>query len=205
MVSIYIPGGEFLMGSAAVDSAAKDDQRPQHPVIVNGFWIDQTEVTNRMYALCVQAGVCQAPVYPGSSTRSNYYGNPDYLDYPVVWVTWSDAQTYCQWAGRRLPTEAEWEKAARGASGSIYPWGDALPDGKHANLCDANCKEKNADASIDDGYGDTSPVGSYPEGASPDQIQDLSGNVWEWVLDWYGADYYTRMVKDSPTGPDAGE
>jgi serine/threonine protein kinase len=133
MQIIYIPAGEFLMGSADSDSAASSDERPQHRVTLDGYWIDQTEVTNAQYALCVAVGKCQPPSPTSSNSRSSYYGDMQYDNYPVIYVSWDDAQSYCAWAGGRLPTEAEWEKAARGTDGRIYPWGNQSPDCNLAN------------------------------------------------------------------------
>jgi len=199
MVMVYVPAGEFQMGSteAEVDAALElcnqyyrgcerrwfEDERPIHPVALDGFWIDQTEVTNAQYARCVAAGACDPPAESGSSSRDSYYGNSAYEDYPVIWVSWDDAVDYCAWAGGRLPTEAEWEYAARGPEGRTFPWGDGF-DGTRLNYCDANCELDWSDGAVDDGYADTAPVGSYPAGASWVGALDLAGNVWEWVVDW---------------------
>lgn len=205
MVEVYIPPGEYMMGSTALDPGVRDDQMPQHPVSLAGFWLDRTEISNNMYSRCVEAGVCISPARLSSALRKNYYQNPDYAAYPVVWVTWYDATTYCKWVGRRLPNEAEWEMAARGHDSLTYPWGDKLPTGAHANFCDANCQMAGADKSVDDGYADTAPNGAYPQGASSFKILELAGNVWEWVADWYGADYYAYSEKQNPIGPASGD
>ena len=175
MVLVYIPAGEFTMGSDENPGA-----QPAHPVYLDAFWMDQTEVTNYKYALCVADEACLPPLEFSSYTRSSYYDNPEYSDYPVIYVDYEDAAAYCQWAGRRLPTEAEWEKAARGTDGRIYPWGNDF-DGSVVNFCDVNCPFNWADREYDDGYADTSPVGSYPQGASPYGVLDMSGNVMEWA------------------------
>jgi formylglycine-generating enzyme required for sulfatase activity len=180
MVLIYVPAGEFTMGNEN-DS---DDEKPVHRVTLDAFWIDQTEVTNAMYAKCVDAHQCDAPWNTSSYTRSEYFGNPEFDDYPVIYVSWNDAKAYCEWAGRRLPTEAEWEKAARGESAFIYPWGNDF-DGSLVNFCDKNCSFDWADKNSDDGYADTAPIGSYPNGASPYGALDMAGNVWEWVGSLY--------------------
>jgi eukaryotic-like serine/threonine-protein kinase len=197
MTLVFVPAGEFTMGSDADDALAEcqkfrsDCQRrwftneePPHSVNVDAFWIDQTEVTNRMYALCVEAGVCQEPTSTGSDTHSSYYGNPEFDNYPVIYVDWSMAKTYCEWADRRLPTEAEWEKAARGENASVYPWGDTF-DGSLVNFCDTNCSSPLTNKSFNDGFADVAPVGSYPSGKSVYGALDMAGNVWEWVSSLY--------------------
>ena len=161
---VEVPAGEFEMGS--VDDGIGD----VHTVYLDAFWIDQTEVTNAMYVECVSAGACEEPYSSESYTRNSYYGNSEYDDYPVIYIDWFSAEAYCEWAGQRLPTEAEWEKAARGTDGRSYPWGE----GVDCNL--ANYKEC---------IGDTSPVGSYPDGASPYGALDMAGNVWEWTSTIY--------------------
>lgn len=152
---------------------------PQHQVYLDGFYIDAYQVTNARYRECIEAGACTTPAHASS------YGNPQYDDHPVTFVTWYDAQTYCQWAGKRLPTEAEWEKAARGTDGQTYPWGDEW-DSSRLNYCDANCSAPWGDEAFDDGYAHTSPVGAYsPQGDSPYGVVDMAGNVWEWTNSLY--------------------
>jgi formylglycine-generating enzyme required for sulfatase activity len=189
---VVVPAGEFLMGSTDADGMASTDEKPQHKVYLDAFLIDRTEVTNAMYAKCEQAGACQAPRATSSAKQPSYYGNPKYDNYPVINVTWNDAQAYCAWAGGRLPTEAEWEKAARGTDGRTYPWGDEPPDPQKANYSDSK-------------VGDTTPVGVYPPGASPYGALDMAGNVWEWTADWYGDATYASSSAKNPTGPSSGD
>jgi formylglycine-generating enzyme required for sulfatase activity len=179
---VYVPEGEFLMGSE--DEDANDNEKPKHLVYLDAYWIYQHQVTNEKYRACVNAGECRAP------NSTIYYSDPDYNDHPAVYVRWFDADAYCQWAGGRLPTEAEWEKAARGEDGHKYPWGDDSPTCDLANF--SGC------------VGGTSPVGSYPYGASPYGALDLAGNVWEWVADWYDANYYINSPHENPPGPETG-
>ena len=168
--------------------------QPVHQVYLNAFWIDQTEVTNAMYALCVEVAACLPPLEFSSQTRSSYYDNPDFNSYPVINIDWEDAVVYCEWAERHLASEAEWEKAARGTDARMYPWGNEF-DGTLANLCDANCSEEYAEKDIDDGFADTSPVGSYPKGASPYGVYDMVGNVVEWT---------SSILKPYPYDPNDG-
>jgi formylglycine-generating enzyme required for sulfatase activity len=174
MVMVYVPTGEFEMGSENGD----DDEKPVHAVYLDAFWIDQTEVTNAMYAKCVAAGECDSPSLIKSDTRDSYYGDLEFDDYPVIYVTWNDAIAYCEWAGRRLPTEAEWEKAAswegKNRTKFVYPWGDSI-----------NCSQANYWGKDGGCIGDTTTVGSYESGQSPYGAYDMAGNVWEWVSSLY--------------------
>jgi serine/threonine protein kinase len=183
MVMVYVPAGEFLMGS----ENGASDEKPQHRVNLDAYWIDQTEVTNAMYAQCESAGACKPPHSTKSYTRSSYYGDNQYGDYPVIYVDWNQANAYCKWAGGRLPSEAEWEKAARGTDGRTYPWGEQTPACSLANY--SGCE------------GDTTVVGSYPAGASVYGAIDMAGNVWEWVQDWYNGTYYNSSPSENPQGP----
>jgi serine/threonine-protein kinase len=184
MPQIHIPGGLFHMGGMDVRRAP--NEIPDHDVTLDAFWMDQLEVTNAMYALCVNAGSCMPPQSFKSQRRPEYFDNPEFNDYPVIYVTWGQAKTYCEWAGRRLPTEAEWEHAGRGNDFRTFPWGEDKADGTLANF---NML-----------VGDTSRVGSYPAGASPFGVLDMAGNVAEWVNDFYSADY-TNAVTLNPFGP----
>ncbi len=195
MVMVYVPAGEFLMGSADSDGKAEDDEKPQHTVTLDAYWIDRTEVTNAQYRRCVEAGACRKP-----DCWNEPNANAD--EQPVVCVGRSAAQAYCQWAGAQLPSEAQWEKAARGSDGRAYPWGDDF-DGSRLNFCDNRCEYGWKDASFDDGYTYAAPVGSYPAGASPYGALDMAGNVREWVADWYGP--YTAAAQSNPAGPASGE
>jgi formylglycine-generating enzyme required for sulfatase activity len=185
MVMAYVPSGEFSMGS----NSGSSNERPVHTVYLDSYWIDKTEVTNRMYALCVSAGACQEPLGSISYSRSSYYGNSDFDNYPVIYIDWDKAKTYCTWAERRLPTEAEWEKAARGTTNSTYPWGEEVGCDKANAL---GCK------------GETSPVGEYELGKSPYGVFDMAGNVMEWVADWFSETYYESSPRENPLGPSSG-
>jgi formylglycine-generating enzyme required for sulfatase activity len=202
---MYVPAGDFLMGSSDADvsnylklfpDSSKDwftDEQPQHKVYLDAFWIDRTEVTNAQYAGCVNAGACKAPYFSKCYTRSSYYGNSSFADYPVVYVDWNMAKAYCQWAGRDLPTEAQWEKAARGTKGQMYPQGSEI-----------DCNKANYFGKRDGCVGNTSAVGSYPAGASRYGALDMAGNVWEWVADWYDTAYDGKSPSNNPTGPASG-
>lgn len=185
MVMVYIPAGEFQMGSETGDN----DEKPIHNVYLDAFWIDQTEVTNAMYANCVAAGGCAKP------SSAAYLEDGAHPNHPVAFTSWKDASSYCTWAGRRLPTEAEWEKAARGGLESkSYPWGDETP------VCD---KGVNNGAQKSGCGGPMIPVASF--GRNGYGLYDMAGNVWEWVADWYSIDYYSSSPGSNPTGPLSGE
>jgi serine/threonine-protein kinase len=176
---VFVPAGEFTMGS---DSSP--DEQPVHQVTLGSYWIDRTEVTNAQYTNCVDAGKCLPPV------NMEHFNDSNYAAHPVVHVNWDQAKAYCSWAGRRLPSEAEWEKAARGTDARAYPWGGILECSK-ANFF--GCEN------------DTAPVGSYEGGKSPYGAYDMAGNVWEWVKDWYSPDYYQNSPGANPAGPDSGQ
>lgn len=183
---VSVPAGAFLMGSA--DGGA--DEQPVHRVDLDAFELDVYEVTNVLYKKCVDAGKCKPPSIFSSFKRSSYFGDSRFDNYPATYLGWEDAKAYCEWVGKRLPTEAEWEKAARGTDGRIYPWGNEW-DGSKAN--------------VESRIGDTTLVGSYPAGASPYGALDMTGNVWEWVQDWYDRNYYAESPARNPPGPSAGQ
>ena len=193
MVMVEIPAREFLMGSDNGDA----DEKPQHTVSLDAYWIDQTEVTNGMYAQCVAAGSCAPPGDTSSYTHNSYYGNLEYDHYPVIYVDWQQANAYCGWVGGRLPTEAEWEKAARGADVRTYPWGEGID----CSLANYSGKDNGNAVCV----GDTTEVGSYPGGASAYGVLDMAGNVWEWVADWYDTSYYEHSPSENLQGPDSGD
>jgi len=199
---VSVPAGEFWMGSED-----NSDEKPRHRVYLGAFYIDKFEVTNALFGAFARAtghqttaeregwayafqqskwykvsgATWRAPSGPGSSAESSH---------PVIQVSWQDADAYCRWAGKRLPTEAEWEKAARGTDGRKYPWGEQW------NSSRANSNESK--------LGKTVAVGSYPSGVSPYGAHDMAGNVWEWVADWYDKDYYKRSLERNPQGPGSG-
>jgi formylglycine-generating enzyme required for sulfatase activity len=185
---VLVLAGEFIMG-ATVDQAMIecqkiragcqqtwfDDEEPVQTVYLAEYYIDKYEVTNSFYKICVDEGICESPKQNISITRSKYFGNPSFDNYPVIYVDWNMAKTYCEWRGARLPTEAEWEKAARGTTGLTYPWGNGL-----------NCSRANYWSNSEGACkGDTTEVGSYESGKSPYGVYDMAGNVWELVMDWY--------------------
>ena len=195
---VWIAGGAFWMGSP--EGAGEDDERPMTRVTLDGFCLDRTEVTVAAYARCVSAGTCAAPE-TGDYFTSGVRGAEDH---PVNGVSWDDATTYCRWAGVRLPTEAEWEYAARGTAGRAYPWGEQPPDGVRANVCGAECEWAAAsEFRSRDAYRGTAPVGSFAAGTTVDGVADLAGNVWEWTSSRDGA--YPGGSVTNPGGPSSGE
>lgn len=180
MLLVYIPSGKFIMGT---DDPSVVKSNPSHQVYLDAYWIDQTEVTNAMYQRCVAAGACGTNDLNGQ----NPYTDPEL---PAVYVTWFDAQAYCKWAGRRLPTEAEWEKAARGIDGRTYPWGETVPDSSLANF------GGQVDLPL--------PANRYLSASSPFGVLNMAGNVREWVNDWFNQVYYQNSPEFNPTGPKIG-
>jgi formylglycine-generating enzyme required for sulfatase activity len=197
-----VPAGEFLMGAAAEDALAKDHEKPQHQVYVSAFWIDQTEVTNSRFFKCLEAGVCQPTIYEiKAQTYVPYAVDPQYQNYPALLYESEVAAAYCQWAGRRLPTEAEWEKAARGIDGRLYVWGNAPLS---CELTGYNTCRYLSPTPRPAGVG-THAVNDYAAGASVYGALNMAGNVWEWVADWYSPTYYARSPAENPIGPASGE
>ncbi len=198
---LLVPAGEFIMGS----DAGFPDEEPVHKVYLDTFYVDKFETTNREYKACVDAGACHLPVRLDCCTDTqlvlwpSYFGDPDFDNYPVTYLDWYDARDYCTWRGVRLATEAEWEKAARGADGRIYPWGNDPPSPGLLNFAWLPREfEQRA-------LPGTAPVGSYPAGASPYGVMDLLGNVYEWVADIYDPNYYSVSPYHNPTGPAEGK
>jgi serine/threonine protein kinase len=204
-VFVLVPEGEFIMGSDPNDPYFWGAEMPKHTVYLDTFWIQITEVTNSMYRACVNDGVCSPPSETSSRTDKDYHENESYNDYPVINVTYKAADAYCAWVGGRLPTEAEWEKAARGTDGRLFPWGNNDIQDNFANLCDANCTNLDTpEFGLNDGYADVAPVGSFPAGTSPYGALDMAGNVLEWTSDWYAVDYYENSTYENPIGPTSG-
>ena len=191
---VLVPAGSFMMGS---DRGAADE-KPLHRVSGAAFEMDRFEVTNARYRACVDSGACKPPQSRASHLRPGYFDDAAFADYPVIFVDHAQAETFCKAEGGRLPTEAEWERAARGTDVSAphtFPWGEKQPDCTLANMGGAgSC------------VGDTDRVGRRPEGASPYGAMDMAGNVWEWTSDWYGADFYASegAKKPDPRGPSEG-
>jgi formylglycine-generating enzyme required for sulfatase activity len=233
MVAIPEGAFEMGMSESEIDVLLKEnadwkrdyliDGLPKHTVSLNAYAIDKTEVTKSMFARFIADTQYKTEAeeegwglvfsgedwekvdgadwqHPrGSQSTVEYLGN-----YPVVQVTWRDASAYCYWAGRRLPTEAEWEKAARGTDGRIYPWGNAAPSGTLLNFADTLTPFPWSNKTIDDGWLYAAPAGSYPQGSSQYGALDMAGNVYEWIADWYDPTYYSIAPEDNPTGPETG-
>lgn len=176
---VLVPAGEFIMGR---DNGA-DDERPMRRVYLDAFYIDRTEVTNAQFKTFCDSTRRLPPNNP--FWDPDYFGKPDH---PVVNITWEQADAYCKWAGKKLPTEAQWEKAARGSEGWLYPWGNEYFEGR-------------GNVARGDSFRRTAPVGSFPQGVSPYGALDMVGNVWEWCADWFGETYYENAPTRNPTGP----
>lgn len=247
---VFIPGGTFLMGSSELEIALAsqlctqatgsdqcrperfEPETPQHPVRIDSFWIDQTEVTNEHFVQFLNEnsnteGVTEAQSFgpllmpqEGQTSEDawlrmdnarvqvlgdNRFGAAaGFENHPVVGVTWFGAAAYCEWAGGRLPTEAEWEYAARGSEGRFFPWGDSSTARGLLNYCDSSCVLPSKDPAHTDGYRETAPVGSFPNGASWANLFDMAGNAQEWVTDWYSKDFYASLPNNSPAVNPAG-
>ena len=215
---VHVPAGGFAMGSAR----GEPDERPVHPVALSAFCIDRTEVTTAAYAACVASDQCvrapdtvrddnYSPADVAMWSRACNSGRKDRASHPINCVDWDQAAAYCAAAGRRLPTEAEWEYAARGSDSRTFPWGNDAPDAHRANVCERACADMLEQVAgydpqsafeFDDGYTATAPVGSYTGGGSPFGAVDMAGNVWEWTADWYGP--YAAETQRDPTGPGDG-
>lgn len=213
---IKIPAGEFIMGSspAQIKEAFKlcksyfkicipswyGDEAPQHKVYLDAYLIDKHEVTLERYTACVKAGKCTEPM------KLEYcnWGRSDRVKHPINCLTWDEAKAFCEWDGKRLPTEAEWEKAARGTDGRIFPWGDQW-NPANANYCDSSCGVTWRDENNTDSYSMSAPVESFPKGASPYGVMDMAGNVLEWTADWYDEKYYSVSPLRNPKGPASGK
>jgi formylglycine-generating enzyme required for sulfatase activity len=193
---VLIPAGSFPMGVPHGDRDGGRDEYPRHDVYVDAFYIDKFEVTNGQYLAFVKATGHRVPQNPNNPTRNLWQGDTiseALVDRPVINVDWADAVAYCSWAGKRLPTEAEWEKAAKGTSDRRFPWGNVEPTNKHLNFNQRWIGEKTL-----------MPVGSYEAGKSPFGVYDMAGNVWEWVQDWYDPKYYEKSPAKNPKGPETG-
>jgi formylglycine-generating enzyme required for sulfatase activity len=191
-VMVHVPAGDFCMGSRDSDASADNDEKPLHSVKLDEFWIDKYEVTNADFAQFVEDTGYQTDAEKEGLSKTWRDAAEDRDNHPVVYVSWNDAVAYCQWLGKRLPTEAEWEKAARGTDDRIWPWESGGDDEDKVNSKDA-------------GPGHTTAVGSYPDGASPYGAEDMAGNAWEWVADWYQRDYYQAAPDhNNPQGPNQG-
>jgi formylglycine-generating enzyme required for sulfatase activity len=202
---VLVDAGPFMMGA----TSTRYDARPPHTVVLDAFHIDRLEVTNRLYERFAKATGRAPPPYPQAMP---VLARPDH---PVVGVTWEEAAAYCRWAGKALPTEAQWEKAARGADGRTYPWGDELPIKRAlANMRDRSFAAHDKETlytglepvffGTDDGFPFTAPAGSFRVGSSRYGALDMAGNAMEWCSDWYDPDYYARAPAANPTGPLSG-
>ncbi len=207
---VYIPQGDFVMGSTIGDA----DEQPVHTVTLDPYFIDKFEVTNEQFAIFLnevgnfeedgKTWVDEIAVWDGVKIEDGQWSREEgFINMPAVGMTWYGAAAYCQWRGGDLPTEAQWEKAARGETASLYPWGN-IYDAAKANVCDTNCERNWANDAINDGYTRAAPIGSFPEGSSQYGVFDMAGNVAELTADWQDGTYYQRSPKINPTGPTKG-
>jgi formylglycine-generating enzyme required for sulfatase activity len=180
---VLVPAGEFPMGSEQGD----DDEQPVHRVFLDSFYLDTFEVTNGQFAKFVVA-IQSEPPWGFADQETPVL----HAERPVRWVNWLEATGYCLWAGKRLPTEAEWEKAARGPEGRLYPWGSDPPTPLHAVF------------GLKEGTETVSPIGNRNKGTSPYGVHDLAGNLYEWVADWYDDTFYAPLPALNPRGPMEG-
>ncbi|MBN1285796.1 MAG: SUMF1/EgtB/PvdO family nonheme iron enzyme [Anaerolineae bacterium] len=192
---VYVPAGCFMMGS----ENGYEDERPVHRVCLSAFWIGQTEITNAQYRACAEAYECTIP-------KGTEYFDRNFSDYPITRITWEQASQFASWIGGNLPTEAQWEYAARGPAGWVYPWGNLFDFGSiRLNFCDVTCYiEDIRDETQNDGYQLKAPVGSYPRGASWVGALDMAGNVWEWIFDYYNT-YSYELMNDGAINPVAAD
>lgn len=193
---VLVPAGSFLMGVPRSDRDGGRDEYPRHEVYLDAYYIDKYEVTNGRYLEFIRATGHRVPKHPSDPKQDLWKDGlmPESIaDRPVINVDWYDADAYCRWAGKRLPTEAEWEKAARGTDERRFPWGNTEPTDKHLNYHQRWIGEKTL-----------MPVGSYEAGKSPYGAYDMAGNVWEWVADWYDPLYYEKSPRNNPKGPETG-
>jgi formylglycine-generating enzyme required for sulfatase activity len=215
---VPVPAGTFRMGSP--DGVGDTAEHPQHEVTLSAYCVDRTEVTVKAYAECVASKSCPVASTTVNWTRysaaeaklySQFCNRDDHADHPINCVDWSQASAYCAWVGKRLPTEAEWEYAARGNDDRLYPWGNDAPSAKRINACGGECVAM-AKRLLNqewvrmydgmDGWETTDPVGSFPAGASPFGALDMAGNVLEWTADWYGP--YSMATPPNPHGAKTG-
>jgi len=220
---ILIPEGEFAMGTVEGDTMAREFEKPVHNVFVEAFYMDKYPVTNRQYLLFMEESGYKPQAVQGSASWWDKYFEDGKENHPVVGISWKDADEYCRWAGKRLPTEAEWEKTARGPSGFLFPWGNEWDKDKCNNIHTSREKieaKLKGERGKDFWYTSTAhsalslnmtrsmgtlPVWIFPEGASPYGVMDMAGNIWEWCLDWYLDIYYSEVIEQNPQGPEDGE
>ncbi len=204
MRMLYMPTGIFRFGN----NESERDEAPSNLVNLEPYYIDETEVTNGQYRECVLEAACDPPARDSASYHDAYFNSDSYDDYPVIFVNWYQAENFCSWREARLPTEAEWERAAgynpAELQRTLFPWGDEFV-GENLNYCDGNCPRDGRDGLVDDGHQDTAPVGSFPAGNSPIGAADMLGNVMEWTADWYDRDYYAEAPRTNPRGPAEGD